>query len=130
MEIIKIVLEGKPVSVNSSYKPRRGKMYLSEEAKEYGRSVGWQAKSQFLRYKKPILTQDLEVTYIYFFPQYEKFDHLNANKKLNDALENIIWRNDKQIKVSHHYTQYDSKKPRIELYIKKIHKVYLPLWAK
>jgi Holliday junction resolvase RusA-like endonuclease len=90
---------------------------LSREAQGYGDNIGWQAKKQFMG-KKP-LTEDLEVTYFYYFiPSNKKRDHLNYNKLLNDRLNQILWVDDQQIKISHHYTKYDKNYPRTEIFIK------------
>ena len=116
--MIKLIIEGKPFSVNQTYKTARGrKMYMSNEAKSYGDSVGLQAKAQF---KGRPLSYNLEVTYYYYFSHNRVFDHLNFNKILNDRLNQIVWKDDKQIKISHHYTLYDKENPRIELIIKKL----------
>lgn len=92
---------------------------MTKQAKEYKDSTIIQAKSQ---YKKQPLKDKLEVTYKYYFPDKRVRDHLNLNKCLNDALNNIIWVDDKQIIVSHHYELYDKDNPRIELEIKKYEK--------
>jgi Holliday junction resolvase RusA-like endonuclease len=116
MEEFKITIEGKPFSVNKTYKRGNGRrLYLSSEAMSYGDKAGWQARSQFRG--KP-LACDLEVSYYYYFADKRKCDHLNFNKLLNDRLNQIVWNDDRQIKTSHHYTLYDTENPRVELIIK------------
>jgi len=127
---------GKPMSVNQTYKIGRGrgrsKMYVSEEAKNYGQysaaQVRQQMRAQFL--VNPLRGERLEVCYVYYFDSNRKFDHLNCNKKLNDALNQILWFDDKQIKVSHHYTLVDFKNPRIELFVREIKSINIPWFAK
>lgn len=114
----KLIFEGKPFSVNQTYRRGKGrKMYMDNRAKAYGESVGWQAKAQWRR--KRILKGDLEVTFKYYFHR-RGIDHLNCNKLLADFLEQIVYANDNQIKISHHYTNYSKENPRIELIIKEI----------
>jgi len=117
MKEIKIIIKGKPLSVNQTYKTRiSGKgMYLSEKAMGYGNSVIWQVRSQ---YKDKLLEEDLEVSFYYYFGDKRIHDHLNYHKLLCDRLNQILWKDDKQIKTSHHYTMFDKKNPRIEIFIK------------
>ena len=114
----KIVILGDPFSVNQTYKTsRKGRaMYLSDDARVYANSARYQAKHQFAR--QEVLRQDLEVTFYYYFKSKAVRDHLNFNKLLCDSLNQVIWQDDRQIKISHHYTKYDKKNPRMELYIK------------
>ena len=120
MNEIILIIEGKPFTQNKQFITRKGsrKIRLSEEAKGYGDSIGWQAKEQFGR--RPLLTGDLEVTYLYYFKYIGKNDHLNYNKLLNDRLNQIVWQDDRQIKISHHYTMADKASQRIILIIKPI----------
>ena len=118
-----LIIKGKPVSVNASYRTRsrvRGakNIYLDPSVVAYKDAVRWQAKVQW---KKPILTEDLEITFKYYFID-NRMDHLNCNKAIADSLEGIVYKNDRQIKISHHYSHLDSKNPRIELIIKIINK--------
>lgn len=119
MSEYKVVIQGKPLSVNATYKTNRRSrnIFLSNEAINYATSVRLQAKCQWKR--KPLDT-NLEVSYYYYFNDYKRRDHLNFNKLLNDHLSQIIWKDDKQIKISHHYTCIDKDNPRIEIIIKEI----------
>jgi len=118
MNEIKIIIEGKPFSVNQQYIRKKGaaKYILSNEARSYGDQVGWQVKMQ---YRGRILTEDLEVSYYYYFNNHLRRDHLNFQKILNDRFNQIVWQDDSQILASHHYTCFDKSNPRIEVFIKK-----------
>lgn len=121
MREIKIIIEGRPFTVNKQYCTRKGsrKLRLSEEALDNGNSIGWQAKIQYMHYSRKPLTQDLEVIYLYYFPDVKKkIDHLNYNKLLNDRMSQIVYMDDRQIKISHHYTLFDEHRPRTEIIIK------------
>jgi Holliday junction resolvase RusA-like endonuclease len=119
MEEIKIIIKGKPFSVNRQYIRKKGaaKYILSNEARAYGDLVGWQIKSQWRG--KP-LAGDLEVSIYYYFDSHRKLDQLNFNKILLDRFNQIVFFDDSQIKTSHHYTCFDKKNPRIEVSIKKL----------
>ena len=119
MDSFKIVITGKPLSVNATYKTRRSSsnIFLSTEAVAYAYNVRYQAKQQW---KTKPLDGDLEVSYYYYFNDLKRRDHLNFQKILNDHLSQIVWKDDRQIKISHHYTCLDKDNPRIELIIKLI----------
>ena len=112
----KIIITGRPFSVNQQYIRKKGaaKYILSNEARSYGDSVGWQVKTQW--HSKP-LTCNLEVSYHYYFNDNRKRDHLNFNKIINDRCNQLIWLDDSQIKISHHYTEYDENEPRVEIFV-------------
>jgi len=112
-----IVIIGKPFTVNKQYIRKKGaaKYILSNEARSYGDNVGWQVKKQW--HNKP-LKENLEVSFYYYFNDNKKRDHLNFNKILADSFNQIVWEDDSQIKISHHYSKYDNVEPRIEVVIK------------
>lgn len=113
-----LTIEGNPISINQTYRAGKGrnrrKIYIASKARLYGDKVGWQARANW---RHGVLADNLEVTYKYYFRDKKLRDHLNFNKLLNDSLNKIVWRDDNQIKISHHYTLYDKDNPRIELEI-------------
>jgi len=121
--MIKIIIEGNPFTVNKQYCTRKGsrKIMLSREAQGYGDNIAWQAKKQFMKISRTPLKENLEVTYHYYFPRTyvnKKIDHLNFNKLLNDRFNQIVWEDDSQIKISHHYTKFTCEEPCTEILIK------------
>jgi len=119
--MIKLIIQGNPFSVNQQYIRKKGaaKYILSNEARVYGDLVGWQIKVQW---KNKPLEGDLEVSFYYFFNDKKRRDHLNFNKIIADRCNQIVWYDDSQIKISHHYTEYDNQNPRVEIIIKQIKK--------
>ena len=118
-----ITIKGKPVSVNATYRTKgRGRgsknIYLDPVVKKYKEDVAVQAKCNW---KHGVLTENLEITFNYYFVD-NRMDHLNCNKAIADALEGIVYKNDRQIKISHHYSHIDKNDPRIELIIYIINK--------
>lgn len=117
----RLVFEGMPLSVNQTYKRGRGKtIFLSEKARDYSVMIRRQAKMQWNQ--KPLI-RNLEVSFYYYFGDARIHDHLNYNKCLSDSLNQIVWQDDKQITISHHYTFIDRENPRVELEIKEINLV-------
>lgn len=112
---MKLIILGQPVSVNAQYGSSRRGVYLKKKARAYKDAVSWQGLAQ--KPRKP-LEGKLEVTYLYYFSDNRKRDHLNFNKLLNDGLNGIIWVDDSQICASHHYELKDTENPRIEITIK------------
>jgi len=115
--MVKIIILWKPMSVNQTYARSKFSFYMTAKWKEYKEETIQQALQQ---YKKKPLEWNIEVEFKYYFADNRVHDHLNFNKCLNDALTWIVWLDDKQIKISHHYTLKDSINPRIELMIKTI----------
>ncbi len=118
---MRLIFEGLPLSVNQTY--RRGKghtIFLSQKARDYGETIGKLAK---LQYRGKPLTEDLEVSFYYYFGDNKTHDHLNYNKMLSDRMNQIVWQDDKQIKVSHHYSLVDAVNPRVEVDIKVLDKL-------
>lgn len=114
-----IIIKGRPVSVNHSYKTlSRGRgaknIYLDPVVRDYMESARWQAKIQW---KDGVLDNDLEVTVKYYFGDNRRRDHLNYCKHLLDSLQQIVYKDDRQIKISHHYTFIDEIEPRVEILI-------------
>lgn len=118
---MKLVFNGAPLSVNQTYRRGKGRhIYMSESARAYAKSINYQAKMQWAG--KP-LTTNLEVSFYYYFADKKVHDHLNYNKCLSDCLNQIVWQDDRQIKISHHYTLVDAENPRVEIEINEIKSV-------
>jgi Holliday junction resolvase RusA-like endonuclease len=92
-------------------------LYLSEDAKRYSITTRLQVRQQ---YKGKPLAMPLEAYYFYYFNRKGKIDHLNFNKLFDDCMNQLLWVDDSQILISHHYTLYDKETPRIELCVKPI----------
>jgi Holliday junction resolvase RusA-like endonuclease len=115
---MRLIFSGAPLSVNQTYKRGKGtSIYLSQKARQYGEDMRKQAKLQWRG--KPI-TADVEVSFYYYFADKKIHDHLNYNKCLSDSLNQIVWQDDRQIKISHHYTLFDGENPRVEIEINEI----------
>jgi len=113
----KIVLKGNPLSTQSIYKYAcRGKfsvMYMTKKGKDIKERYQWEMKNQW---DKPLLKAPIELFIILYFGDKRKRDIDNFNKLILDAGEEIIWKNDKDIKKLIIEKRYDKEYPRIELF--------------
>ena len=116
---IKITIPTIFVSVNSQYRTARvGRqqiplVFLTKEAKAYKELVKWTARQQ---YRGEPLDCPIKIKVIYYFPNHKRRDILN-DKLTFDALEGIIFDDDKQISEAHIYRKYDKKNPLTEIVI-------------
>lgn len=81
--MIKLIILGKPMSVNQTYARSKFSFYMTKKGKEYKESCVLQARQQ---YKKTPITGELEVTFKYYFADNRVHDHLNFTKVLCDSL--------------------------------------------
>ena len=105
-----------PVSVNRLYKPSRGRIVMSDEARAFKQEVGYLAR---LQWEGEPFEGALCVTYVFYG---SKMDVDNGVKILTDALNGIAWLDDSQIVESHLYidrTPIDDD-PYVEVEIKKL----------
>lgn len=68
------------------------------------------------KYRGAPMTCPVRIDMCYYFPNRKRRDILN-DKLTYDALEGIIYADDKQISEAHIYKRYDRKNPRAELMI-------------
>lgn len=111
-----IVLKGNPRSTQTCYKyAGRGgfvRGYMSKVCKDLKEDYQWQLAQQW---KKPVLSEDLEITIRVYFGTKRRADWDNFHKLSMDAMTGIVWEDDSQIKVAHIYLNYDKEDPRIEI---------------
>lgn len=107
-----------PVSVNQMYaRSRNGGVRLSDEARYWKEAAGLLAMSQW-EGKMP-LDGHLEVTYHFFGTQ---MDWDNGCKLLGDAMNKIVYRDDRQIIQAHVYMHRKESKdePHVDVEIQTI----------
>jgi len=78
-----------------SFNRRTGMPFLSEEYKAFENHIRWDTKSQ---YKGKILKGDLEIYLKAYFKDKRHCDITNLFKGTMDALQGIVFENDRQIK--------------------------------
>lgn len=105
---MKLVLSGKPVSVNQLY---RGRRFLTPLGTATKADYSYQAKKQ---YKGAVLEGPVKVeVHVYFANAAADID--NALKGFFDSMTGLLWKDDKQIVELHAYKLIDKQRPRIEI---------------
>lgn len=100
-----------PVSVNRMYMHHSLKsVILTDEARNWKLLANIMAKNQW-GYEPP-LEGNIRVDY-YFCGS--RLDADNGLKLLNDALNKIVWKDDRQITEMHVYVIRKDKNPRVEI---------------
>lgn len=108
------------VSVNCQYLfapvVSQKRVVLTKLARAYKDSVGWTAKNA---YKGDLILGPVKVSIWYWFPDHRRRDVQNDKITL-DALENIIYKNDSQIRELHLYKRLDKEGARTKIIIEEL----------
>lgn len=89
------IIPGKQVSTNHAYpRNKQGRRFLSTEGKDYKKMIGDLAKYTFPR---EISLEPLVVEIEYTFGDKRRRDINNYDKLIVDALEGVVYEDDKQI---------------------------------
>lgn len=107
---MKVVITGKPISVNALY---RGRRFLTPEGKMTKMVNGAHARRQ---YKDKPLQGDLSVDVDFYFANL-KMDIDNALKALFDSMTGVLWVDDRQIINLSVKKRVDKKNPRTEIQV-------------
>lgn len=120
--MLTLVVHGRPKSKdNEKQFNRAGRVFLSDEYKDYERNVAWQVRSQ-LPHEFQMFTGWLSVAIRFYFKDDRRFDLFNGPKSICDALKKIVWKDDHQIVASHGLFIMYSKEERFELEVFEIKK--------
>jgi len=115
---MKIILTGSPLSTQHIYRSAcRGKFptrYMTKQGKDLKEQYQLEAKNQ---YKGKVLSGDVEMELVLFFKDKRRRDVDNYNKLVLDALEGIVFEDDKQVQKLTIIKDYSKENPRIELEI-------------
>ena len=112
---IKLIIKGRPMSKdNEKLFGSHGRPYTSAKYKAYAYNVACQAKQQMLEngwkmYEVPVI-----VTMTFFFKNDVRLDLFNAPKSIADALNGVLWGDDRQICVGHLHISYSTNE-RVEI---------------
>ena len=112
----KIVTCGIGPSDNHAYLFRGRLHFLSKEAKLFKESVAWLAKDAYGNHKPMV---DKVSVIINFYLKRDR-DLLGSDKLLMDALQGIVYVNDKQIVHAELNKFVDKEDPRVELTVIKL----------
>ena len=116
--MVKIILSGNPLSTQLIYRSAcRGKFpvrYMIKEGKELKELYQSEARKQ---YKGKVMSADCDMEMTLFFKDKRRRDVDNYNKLVLDALEGIVYEDDKQIQKLTVIKNYSKENPRIEINI-------------
>jgi len=117
--MVEITLTGNPLSTQHIYKyfcrGRFGGFYMSKKGKDAKARYKEEIKEQ---YKGEPMEQDVEMYVKLFFGTKRKVDVDNFSKLVNDALSELVYVDDVQIKKLTTEKFYDKENPHIEILIK------------
>ena len=91
---------------------RSGRFFVRPEYQAFERDVKIQAMQQW---NGQPLSGNLRVDIHFVFPNLVRVDLFNAPKSLCDALNKIVWMDDKQIVLGTLSLSYDKENPRAEI---------------
>lgn len=114
---MKITLKGVPLSVNKMYGTRKdGRKYLTKEAVEQKKTLGWLAKEEMLkgRLYSPI-QGDIDMVIDFYFPDKKRRDGDNPIKLIWDSMTGIVYEDDNQITTYCVRKVIDRENPRTEI---------------
>ena len=97
-----------------------GRMFTSKKFKDFEETIRFSCKSQLPpRFEMYDKTVKLEVSITCYFKNDIRLDASNIPKSLTDALNKLVWTDDRQILALHTYIKYDSFE-RIEIEVNSI----------
>lgn len=100
-----------PVSTNQLYRVFNNRSILSARGRSNKDAIAWEARAQYQG--KPVVGP-VAIEVSLFWGDRRKHDWDNA-KALFDALNDILWEDDGQIKDAHVMVEYDKENPRVEM---------------
>lgn len=108
----------KPISKdNEKIRNKQGRVFKSKRFKRFEESVKYDAYEAMNG--NPPMTDDVVVTLHFYFPDKRRCDLFNAPKSVCDALNGVVYIDDKQIVEGHVFVHYDKITPRTEIIVKR-----------
>lgn len=111
-KVIGLIINLKPIAKKNKYRLARGYMYKDPEVVRYEKAIvtGFAAVADMIE----LFTGDVSVSAKVYFPK-NIGDLDNAIQTIFDALQGLVYKNDKQIKRIDYAEKFvDKKYPRIE----------------
>lgn len=114
MAAIRFAVPVKPYGVNGTYRIGKGRMFRSPEAEQYRTALQLGAKRAMRR--RPLLTGHVEVRVWFVYPD-NRSDIDGAIKGTLDAMNGIVWTDDRQVIRLEVEKRKDPDAPRVEIEI-------------
>lgn len=120
IEVLKLTILGRPISKDNQPRgiSKYGKYFTRPEYRKYERSVKDQA-FVLMAGRQPFEGR-LFVCFVFFFKNKVRPDLLNAPKSFCDALNGIVWYDDRQIELATLQVCYDKQNPRVDIVVNKL----------
>lgn len=119
MDIHRIEIPGRPKSKDNQSRAigRGGRFFTRPDQAAYQKAAAMIIRSQWMM---PMLFGSLRVAYVFYFEDENRLDINNATKSIDDAMQKIVFKNDKQIIQSFKFALIDRQNPRVCIYIEEI----------
>lgn len=115
---MKIILNGNPLSTQHIYRytciGKFARLYMIKEGKELKELYQLEAQNQ---YKGKVMSVNCDMEIILFFKDKRRRDVDNYSKLVLDALEGVVYEDDRQIQKLTIKKDYSAENPRIEIEI-------------
>lgn len=120
MKIIKFTIElvTNPIPHQNNVKYTTKGAYKKPKLAHYQYHVGLMAREAMIKSKCEMFECDVSMDVIFYCKDKRNADRTNMLKSFEDALQNICYVNDKQVKAGNTLVKYDKLNPRIEVSIK------------
>lgn len=116
--MISFVVDAKPVSTNASYKrSKQGRLCKTTAAEIFEAKL--QLAARCVMRGQPPLTGSLSVGIVFHF-QNERPDTDGPIKPVLDALQRIVYKNDRQVRRLIVERAIDAKRPRVEVHVAEV----------
>lgn len=113
-----VVIEIEPYSKSNFLKFARGKTYQPEEMKEKDRLVAAECARFMGKYDMKKINKPVFMQIDGYFSTRRVFDAPNLSKSICDALNDVVYFDDRQIVSCVTTKWYDKENPRVEIFIK------------
>ena len=107
------IVYGNPLP-KQSYRHSKHGGYTPKRIKDWQTKIGWVAK-ECTRPEERLTAGDVTVWLHFYRSDKRRVDLDNLSKAVLDALNGIIWHDDKQVTTLHITKEYDRENPRVEI---------------
>lgn len=118
-DTLRVVIPGKPMPWQRAYPdPRTGRIFTPKETRAYQKRVR-EAAWAVLAQSRRLATWPLDLHYamelVIVFPDRRTRDADNVEKTAKDAMQGVVFKNDKRVIRDAKRVEYDKANPRLEI---------------
>src|SRR5690606_9277420 len=121
-QVLRLTVPGVPPSVNHQYVRTKRGQALSKEAKRYAETVQWYAWEAAKRHgwRCTPKGQQVIVRLWYYWPDRRRRDTHNAYKVLLDAMQGVVYEDDRDVLPRVMAAEMDRANPRVEIEVERV----------